>query len=69
MVSLALLGAFFGSLIAGPISDAFGRRPIIIVADVLFTLGSLLMALASTIPELMGGRVIVGFAIGVSSMI
>ena len=69
IVSLALLGAFFGALIAGPLSDAFGRRPIIIVSSFLYAVGSVVMAFAETIPTLMLGRFIVGFGVGVSSMI
>lgn len=69
IVSLALLGAFFGALIAGPTSDALGRKPIIIVSDALFTSGSLLMAFSSSITELMIGRVLVGLAIGIASMV
>ena len=68
-VSVALLGAFAGSLIAGPVSDAIGRKLTIIWSDVLFIVGSILMALAWTIPVLMVGRVLVGLAVGVASMI
>lgn len=68
-MSLALLGAFVGSLVAGPISDNLGRKPVVIVGDILFTVGSIVMALASTIPILMAGRVIVGLGIGIASMI
>jgi MFS family permease len=69
IVSLALLGAFFGSLIAGPFSDSFGRKPVILASDVLFTIGSLVMATAETIPILILGRLIVGLAVGVASMV
>jgi len=69
VVSLALLGAFVGSLIAGPLSDNYGRKPIIISADILFTIGSMIMAFSTSIPELMVGRIVVGLAIGVASMI
>ena len=68
-MSLALLGAFFGALIAGPCSDAFGRKPVIIASDIIFTIGSLVMATAETIPILIIGRLIVGLAVGVASMI
>jgi len=68
-VSIALLGAFFGSLIAGPVSDAIGRKPVIMVADTLFALGSVTMALAETIPFLYVGRILVGMAVGAASMV
>lgn len=69
MVSLALLGAAVGALIAGPSSDAYGRKPAIIVADVLFVAGSTVMACASSLAVLMVGRLLVGLAIGVASAI
>jgi len=69
VVSLALLAAFFGALSAGPMSDLVGRKPVIIAADMLFTAGSLLMALAESIEQLIGGRVVVGLAIGIASMV
>lgn len=68
-VSLALLGAFFGSLVAGPLSDGLGRKPIILASDVLFTAGSFIMAFAETIPVLFIGRFTVGLAVGVASMV
>ena len=68
-MSLALFGAFVGALIAGPISDKIGRRSTILVSDVLFTAGSSLMCLAPTIKALMAGRVVVGLAIGICSMV
>ena len=69
IVSLALFGAFIGALVAGPASDWLGRKPIIITSSILFSLGSLLMTLAPSRYALMFGRIIVGLAVGVSSMI
>jgi MFS family permease len=45
-VSLTLLGAFFGSFIAGFSSKVIGRTLIIIISDVLFITGALTMAFA-----------------------
>ena len=69
VVSLALLGAAVGALVAGPSSDAFGRKPVIIASDVLFVAGSTVMASAPTVGVLMVGRLLVGLAIGVASAI
>lgn len=41
VVSLALVGAAIGALFAGILSDKIGRKKVIIVADVAFTLGAL----------------------------
>ncbi len=69
VVSLALLGAFFGSLLAGPLSDGFGRKIIIIFSDLLFVAGSIIMAFSTTIIMLMVGRFVVGLGVGIASMI
>ena len=63
------MGAFFGSLLAAPLANRFGRKLVIIFADSLFTLGALLMAFAPTIPVLISGRIIVGLGVGIASMI
>ncbi len=42
-LSLGSLGAAIGALISGPIVDKFGRRPIVLVADVMYILGGAAM--------------------------
>lgn len=69
IVSLALLGAFFGAIISGPLLDAFGRKAIIMLSDVLFIVGSLMMAGAQELSILMVGRFIVGLGLGVDLMV
>ena len=67
IVSLALAGAAVGSLFSGTLSDYYGRKLVIIIADVMFTLGSLLMCYAPSIKMLIAGRVIVGLGVGVAA--
>ena len=69
VVSVALAGAAVGSLCSGTVSDYYGRRHVIMFADVAFTIGSLLMGFADTIQMLMIGRVIVGIGVGVAAQI
>lgn len=66
---MATLGAAVGSLFSGAASDKFGRKKLILLADVLFTLGSILMAVSPTIPVLMIGRFLVGLGIGIAAQI
>lgn len=68
-MSLAQLGALVGALAAGPLSDKYGRKPVILAADVLFTAGSILMYAAPTVAALMTGRVVVGLGVGLASLI
>jgi SP family myo-inositol transporter-like MFS transporter 13 len=51
------------------LSDRFGRKPIILFADVMFTLGSVMMYVAPTVNVLMAGRIVVGLGVGLASLI
>lgn len=48
-VASLLLAAWLGSLINGPVADRFGRKGSIMIAVVIFTLGSALQAGAISI--------------------
>ena len=69
IVSIALIGAAIGSLFSGSISDKIGRKRVILVADLMFTVGAALMAFAPTIAWLMVGRLIIGLGVGAASQI
>jgi len=49
-----------GQLLMGPLSDAFGRRPVLIGGLMLFGAGSVLAALAPGIGALIAGRIVQG---------
>lgn len=66
---MALYGAAVGSLFSGTISDKIGRKPVILIADVLFTIGAIMMATAPSVAFLMAGRVIVGLGVGSAAQI
>jgi MFS transporter, DHA1 family, multidrug resistance protein len=57
-LTLYLLAVAVTQLIVGPISDRIGRRPCVLAAIALFTAGSLMGALATTIPTLLAARVV-----------
>lgn len=69
IVSATILAAWMFSLIAGPLTNAFGRKWVIVLASGIFTVGGFLMALAQTKEVLLCGRFTVGIAIGLASMI
>jgi DHA1 family bicyclomycin/chloramphenicol resistance-like MFS transporter len=62
MVNLTLVGFFVGYcvflLFYGPLSDRFGRRPLLLIGIAIFILGSLLCALSNNVVSLIIFRVI-----------
>ena len=67
VTAIALAGAALGSLLAGSLSDRFGRRIVIFGAGMLFVAGALISALAPAFWVLLAGRLIVGLGIGIAS--
>lgn len=57
-LSLYLVGFALAQLVYGPLSDRFGRRPVLLVGLVLYTASSVLAALASSIEVLIAARVL-----------
>jgi AAHS family benzoate transporter-like MFS transporter len=63
--SVAPVGMLFGALLAGPVADRRGRRPVLVGGVVAFSLGMLVCAAAPT-PFIFGaGRLVVGLGAGV----
>lgn len=65
----AILGCIPGAMLAGSLSDRFGRRRILILCAVLFAVSGILSALPRTFAEFLLARFISGLGIGASSMI
>lgn len=60
-VSLYLIGMAAGQLVYGPLSDRFGRRPVLLGGLVLYTLAGVGTAIAPTAELLNGMRLLQGF--------
>jgi MFS transporter, DHA1 family, multidrug resistance protein len=59
----------FASLVHGPLSDAVGRRPVIIWGMTLYTLGSVACTLAPNYLSLIGARALQGATAGVGVVV
>ncbi|KAK0062486.1 proton myo-inositol cotransporter, partial [Biomphalaria pfeifferi] len=63
IVSVTIAAAAVFALVGGFLNDRLGRRPVIMGASILFTLGSIMMAVAKDKFSLLAGRVVVGAGI------
>lgn len=67
-MSTAIAGAIIGAAVGGWMNDKFGRKVAILVADVLFLIGAVIMAASPNPATLLAGRVLVGLGVGMASM-
>ena len=68
-VSCALLGCILGVLVAGKLADSYGRKKILLLSALLFTVSAAGCMLARGEDALIGFRFIGGLGIGVASMV
>lgn len=61
MITAYMLANAVGSLAAGPLSDRFGRRPMLLLSIAFAALGGLASAMAPTYPALLAIRAVHGF--------
>lgn len=64
IASSYLLAAASSTPTWGKVSDIFGRKPVLLLANAIFFVGSLVSALANDTRTLIGGRVIQGIGGG-----
>jgi MFS transporter, SP family, galactose:H+ symporter len=69
VAGIVLVGAVIGAMVAGTLSDRFGRRRVILITALAFVIGALLSAAADSVGVLLAGRLLIGIAIGVASML
>ena len=69
LVAGASLGAAVGALLAGPLTDRFGRKSLLITDAAIYAVGAILSAVTVNWFMLVGSRTLIGLAIGADSAI
>jgi SP family galactose:H+ symporter-like MFS transporter len=69
VVSCVLVGAVVGAAMGGALTGRFGRRKMIIVAGIIFTVSAIGTALSPSVAWLIPARIVSGIAIGIASFI
>ncbi|MFD1125977.1 sugar porter family MFS transporter [Lentilactobacillus raoultii] len=67
ITSSVLIGSSIGALSIGTLSDKFGRKRLLLVASILFLIGSGLSMVAVGFASMVTARIILGFAVGSAS--
>ncbi|MQL49928.1 Bcr/CflA family efflux MFS transporter [Photorhabdus khanii] len=68
-ISLFLLIMGLGQLIAGPLVDKFGRRPVALMGIILYIIGSMIAALSTNSEIFVAARIIQGCAVCCTSVV
>lgn len=69
ITSATALFALLVSPASSVLADRLGRRRVILLADILFVLGSALQAASRSVPAMVAGRAVVGAAVGAASFV
>ncbi len=69
ITTTVLVGAIIGAIVSGKLSDYLGRKKMIIINAVIFSIGAIGCTYASSINMLIVMRILIGFAIGITSFV
>lgn len=63
------LGAFITALLSGLIVDFSGRKPLLMISNLMFIVGAIIQCAAESVWTMIVGRFIMGFGVGIGSLI
>ncbi|MEL0644867.1 multidrug effflux MFS transporter [Olleya sp. Ti.3.14] len=63
LITMIFLGLGFGQLLFGPLSDSFGRKPIVYIGFAVFAVGSIVCVLSHSLEMMVVGRIIQGIGL------
>jgi sugar porter (SP) family MFS transporter len=68
VVSVVLVGAMLGAVVGGTFADRAGRRATLVWGGIIFVAGSILAPLAPNVATLIVARILLGIAVGFTSV-
>lgn len=68
VVSFLFVGGAFGAGVGGTLCDKIGRKKAILITDIMFIIGAIVLFLAYSFTQVLIGRILVGFAVAVSGI-
>ncbi|THZ17469.1 hypothetical protein D6C91_05908 [Aureobasidium pullulans] len=63
------IGSIFGASILGMFADKWGRKPCLLISDLFFTAGAIVIAFSFSLAQLTVGRLILGVGVGGAAVI
>ena len=63
LITMIFLGLGFGQLISGPLSDSYGRKPIIYIGFIVFVFASLICVFSTSLEMMIVGRILQGIGL------
>ena len=63
LITMIFLGLGFGQLVFGPLSDSFGRKPIVYIGFTVFVMASIICVISHSIEWMLFGRILQGIGL------
>jgi len=63
VISCIFIGMAVGQLVCGPLSDAIGRKPLLLGSFALYLVGTVICLLSTSMPMILAGRLIEGLGV------
>ncbi|WVO22870.1 uncharacterized protein IAS62_004213 [Cryptococcus decagattii] len=63
------IGAIFGASILGAMADKLGRKWAMVISDIAFTAGAIIIAASFSVPQMIVGRLVLGVGVGGAAVI
>ncbi len=63
LITMIFLGLGFGQLLFGPLSDSFGRKPIVMIGFGVFVIASFVCTAATSLEMMVAGRILQGIGL------